>query len=582
MTVEESPQRELESWEVPKPLPKITVQVNPRRRVKLCPFVGVPMPNKIKDKKDFAYWLKRSWYSHREESWDMLPLTRDEWYDKMLDDWEMFYRRMTRDMTPRFKKQVKKLLKKGGLIMVIGGRPAAQGDGKSIGGLMFCDMLEEEFGIHVKPNILFEHSHMQVVIDPEADGWVIIDIDEDLRSTGEGSGNILIEISNTWQTNRKAKLIIISVGIDPGHSHPAVNIHLIPAGINERFQTTRFGMFVNGRFKGWIRMQRKYRPEKVVKYGVEAELATLAEYKDRAVAHSRKVTHRSLTAIPPEIERAHIDIVKDFLLQEKREAKEQDLIFKVPKLDVLVTYAKQLGIPTKTTSYPRRICNTAIYELEKADPSLRKKRTETIDLSDLLEMEDFWLDYQKIVYSRYPDDYPLADRDAWMVTYSKMGWTYAKIQEEMKLPGRVNSIGERVRKGVSEWKVLPSKTQLGTIAEKFLGSRIESGGAGKTSFVRSLSESARKGVPDISDTGNTRNATWAVNVKCSFEHDFDRVFETSPEHDVKHSWAVFVFPLLGKLSICEIDDENTRYNSGEMVLCGIAEGVENLKEMIAQ
>lgn len=571
---------ELENWEEPKPLPELTLQVSPTRRVKICPVVGVPMPTDIKNKKDFEYWLKRAWYSKREQSWDMLPLTRDEWFDKILDDWEMFYRRMDQDMTPRFKKQVKKLLKKGGLIMVIGGRPAAQGDGKSIGGLMFCDMLQREFGIDVKPHVLFEHSHMEIVIDPEDDGWLVLDIDEDLRSTGEGSGNILIEISNRWQTNRKAKLIIISIGIDPGHSHPAVNIHLIPAGINETFQTTRFGMFVNGRFKGWIRMQRLYRPEDIVKYGTESELAPLAEYKARAVAHSRKVMHRSLTAIPPEIERAHIDLVKDFLEQEKREAKEQGLIFKVPKIDVLITYAKQLGLPTKTTNYPRRICNTAIYELEKADPELRKRITETIDLSDLLEMEEFWADYQKIVYSRYPDDYPLADRDAWMVTYRQMGKKDREIQEEMKLTMRANSIGERIRKGVSEWKVLPNNTQLGTIAEKFIGSRIESMGGARVEYVRSLEESARKGTPDISDTGNTRNATWAVNVKCSFEHDFARVFETSPEHETMSSWAVFVFPLLGKLSINEITGENSHFDTGRMVLCGIEEGIQKIQELI--
>lgn len=582
MTIEESPSVcwDKEEWEPPKALPEMTVQVNPQRRVKICRFVGVPMPEGIETKKEFAYWFKKAWYSRRERSWDMLPLTRDEWFDKILDDWEVFYRRISRDMTPRLKRQIKQLLKKGGFIMVIGGRPAAQGDGKSIGGLMVCDLLKREFGIHAIPHILFEHSHMQIVIDPECDDWVILDIDEDLRATGEGSGNILIEISNTWQTNRKAKLIIISVGIDPGYSHPAVNIHLIPAGINEKYQTTRFGIFVNGKFKGWARIQRIFRPSDMVKYGVNSELAPLSEYKSRAVAHSRRVTHQNLTAIPPEVEQEHIDLVKEFLEQERRHAEELDIKFEIPKLDVLVTYAKRLGLPTKTVNYPRRIINTAIYELEKANPSLRKRKTETVDLSDLEDMQDFWTDYQQVVFANYPEDYVLADRDAWMVTYAQMGLTYSKIQEKMSLTTRVNSIGERVRKGVNEWRVLPTPTQLGTIAEKFIGSRIESSGAAKIVFARSLEESAHKGQPDISDTGNTRTATWALNVKCSMEHDFDRVFETSPEHQVTRSWALFLFPRLAKMSICEITAENTRFNSGGMVLCGIEEGVARLKEMI--
>ena len=87
-------------------------------------------------------------------------------------------------------------------------------------------------------------------------------------------------------------------------------------------------------------------------------------------------------------------------------------------------------------------------------------------------------------------------------------------------------------------------------------------------------------MPDISHTGNTRNASWAVNVKATLRTDFDEIVETSPEHLVRRSWAVWLFPRLGKMAICDIQGENTRYNSGEMVLTGIAEGVAKLKELI--
>lgn len=48
----------------------------------------------------------------------------------------------------------------------------------------------------------------------------------------------------------------------------------------------------------------------------------------------------------------------------------------------------------------------------------------------------------------------------------------------------------------------------------------------------------------------------------------------------KRSWCVFLFPRLAKMAICDIEGENTRYNFGAMVLCGIAEGVARLKELI--
>jgi len=548
----------------------------------ICPYVGVRLPKQVFSKKDFQKHLKRAWYTFDPRSWDMLPLVRDQWFEKILENWEIYNRRIRLDMTPRLKEQTKKLLKKGGLVLVIGGRPAAQGDGKSIGALMFIDFLREEFGVDVTAHILWEHSHMQIAIDSEdTTGYVILDIDEDLTATGEGSKTILIEISNTWQTNRKPKLIIISVGIDPGHSHPAVNIHLIPAGINERFQATRFGMFAGGIFVGWVYLQRKFTPEWQLKFGTDSEMGTAAEYPARAEAHSRTVMKKGLSAYPPQVEQAHIEMVMEWLELDKREVEESGIDWKTPSVDVMVTETKQVGLPTKNMSYPRRICATALRRFTRKNPGLKKRKTETVDVSQIMfELAEFWEDYQKTVYSRYPDDYVLTDRDAWMVTYRQMGFTDAKIKELLRLDMRVNSVGERIRKGVSEWNVLPSKTQFGTIAEKFIGSRLELSGLSCT-YVKDLaSESARKNVPDISDTGNTRNAAWAINVKTTLRSDFDEIVETSPEHLVKRSWAVWLFPKLGKMATCEITGETTRFDSRRMVLTGIDEGITKLKEMI--
>ncbi len=114
--------------------------------------------------------------------------------------------------------------------------------------------------------------------------------------------------------------------------------------------------------------------------------------------------------------------------------------------------------------------------------------------------------------------------------------------------------------------------------EPLIESCIESSGVGAVVYARETE--AKKSVPDVSDTGLVRNASWAVNVKVSMEADFDRVFETSPEHEVRRSWCVFLFPRLARMAVCDIEGENMRYNSGGMVLCGIAEGVAKLKELI--
>lgn len=546
----------------------------------MCPYVGVRIPQRVYSERYFEKYFRHAWYMQDPKIWDMLPFVRDQWFDKILDSWKVYNRRIRFDMTRRFKVQVKKLIAKGGLVAVIGGRPAAQGDGKSIGALMFIDLLREEFGVDVTAHILWEHSHMQLAIDEEdTSGFVVLDIDEDLTATGEGSKTILIEISNTWQTNRKPKLIIISVGIDPGASHPAVNIHLIPAGIWEEYQATRFGMFAGGRFVGWTVLQRQYRPEWLVKYGIDAELSSVNEYDARATAHSRTVLRTGVSAYPPALEAAHIDTVLEWLELDKSEAKDLEQDWTPPTVDVMITEAKQFGLPTKNMSYPRRICATSLRRFLRKNPEYKKKRTENVQIGDMEEVEKFWKDYQTVVYSNFPDEYALSDRDAWMITFAEMGKTYSWIKEHLGLTIRVNSIGERIRRGVSEWKVKPSKTQLGTLGERFIGSRIESSGAGgAVVYVRE--GEAKKGVPDVSDTGIVRSATWAVNVKVSMEGDFDRVFETSPEHDVRRSWCAFLFPRLAKLAICDIAGENTRYNFGAMVLCGIAEGVAMLKKKI--
>lgn len=466
--------------------------------------------------------------------------------------------------------------------MVIGGTPAAQGDGKSIGGLMVLDLLQREFGIDVTPHVLFEHAHMQITVDDSVEEWTVLDIDEDLRATGNDSGTLIIEISNTWKTNRKGKLIVISVGIDPGRNHPAVNIHLIPCGINEKFQATRFACYSGGRFVGWAVMQRLYTPDDEVRYGPSAELAPLAEYEARAVDHSRRVVRTGLSAVPREIKEADIELVMDWLEMEKQQTKAAGQDWRPPALNVIITESELFGLRTKSSGYATRICATALYRFGKANPELTKQVTESVDLKEILNSPwvEFWEDYHKIIFHNYPDSYLLADRDAWMVTYRQMGFKDREIKDLLKLNIRVNSIGERIRKGVSEWNVLPTNTQLGTIGEKFLGSRIDSPVTPCSYPKDSLTEPTGRDVPDLSDTGNTRTATWALNVKVSFETDFDRTFETSPEHETTNSYTVFLFPTLGKAALCELRGEVTRYNSKAMVLCGIEELENKIREAL--
>lgn len=561
-------------WEVPK-------EQFPRIANDGKTSVGVPL---IAARPPRIYGIFEAiWYGRDDKIWDMLPFKRDEWFNKIMADFWTYHRRIRFDGTKRFRRQIKKLLRKGGFVGVIGGDPSGKGDGKSILGQILLALLEEE-GITVKPVILFEHAFMQVTIDDlDTDGWIVLLIDEDLTATGNESGYLLVEILNTWQTNRKPKLIIISIGIDPKSNSSAVDIHMVPAGICEKHQTTRFSCNARGKFLCWAALQRLFGPDKEVFYRGKngLETGTLAEYEDRAVAYSRKVTREGISAIPKEVKESHIELVMEWLEIERKSAEEAGVPWGIPSLDVLITEAEFLGLPTKTASYPRRICATAVYRFGRKNPEAKKKITESVDLSVVMsDMVEFWEDYHQVVFMKYPNEYSLADRDSWMVTYRQMGFKDREIQEELKLTMRVNSIGERIRKGVSEWKVLPSNTELGTIGEKFIGSRIDSLSAGPIAYARSLDEPASKDQPDISDTGLSRNASWALNVKTSMEHDFDRVFETSPEHLTNRSWCIFLFPRLARLAICDISAETSRFNSAGMVLCGIEEGIKRIVEMI--
>jgi len=578
MSTESAQQWELDKWpEAEREFPEIARDGRNS--------VGVPLTMRRTVPQIYRHF-EQMWYKRDIRIWDMPPFKRDEWFNFIMGMFWTFERRIRYDGTKRFKKQIKKLLEKGGFVCVIGKEPSGKGDGKSILAQMIIHVLREEFGIEARANILFEHGHMRLVIEAYPDSeevWIILVVDEDLTAHGEGSSTLMIKILNTWQTNRKPKLIIISVGVDPKSHSSAVDLHLIPAGICEKHQTTRFACFAKGKFLCWARLQRKFRPEFEVLYGQTRELGTLAEYKARAVAHSVNAVRSGVGAYSIEQEQADIDLVLSWLEYDKREYEALGREWGIPKVDVIVTEVKQWGFPTETMKYPYRIVSTAVRRFERANPEDRKRRTEEVNLSEVeIETAEFWEDYQTVVYSRYPNEYPFADRDAWMVTYRQMGFKDREIKEKFSPPltMRVNSIGERIRKGVSEWNVLPSNTELGSIAEKFIGSRIDSY-VPRCEYIRDLSsESSRRDVPDISDSGSTRNARWAINVKASMENDFDRVFETSPEHLVEHSWCVFLFPKTARLAIAPIHGENTRYNSKGMVLCGIQEGIEKTVEMI--
>jgi len=629
----------LEEWDVPPALPSRQLPGG----LRVCPYVGVRLPDRIYSERYFEKYFRHAWYMQDPKIWDMLPFVRDQWFDKILDSWKVYNRRIRFDMTRRFKVQVKKLLAKGGLIAVIGGRPAAQGDGKSIGALMFIDMLREEFGVDVTAHILWEHSHMQFTINAEdTSGYLILDIDEDLTATGEGSKTIMIEISNTWQTNRKPKLIIISVGIDPGHSHPAVNIHLIPAGIWEEYQATRFGMFAGGRFVGWTVLQRNYRPEWQVKYGIKSELSSIDEYDARATAHSRNVLRKGVSAYPAHVEEAHITIALEWLSNDKKEVKDLGMEWIAPTVDVMVTETKQSGLPTKNINYPKRICATALRRFLRPDTELERKRIRgrqvrhrklrlaeapmraieivkqhflDVGLESIPTREEKMLSARGINWSEISDLYNTKDMEQLAKQAVKVaiiqtdredtkdrsestreGWQALQDLLFEQTDGSSDALSMcryyvpiikklSYRKLISRYALETNRTTLyDVIDSQFVKlSPTAKGNAAELYVLRQLVSS----VPSCEWGGGRKGVAdvsgpgWAVAVKAAFREPYEIHAEPmTPENKADVAVCVFIRPRVHRVRLFPVTSPKMTLTGREGSSCGISEIGERLKELI--
>lgn len=370
------------TWPEPPRLSRVEMAPH----VHVCPLVGVPLPGWITTSVPFDVfqdYFEGFWYDIDPLMWDIIPYRRDEWFDEICDGWKKWIRRIRFDSTPRFYKNLTQLRKKGGGVIVVS---AAKGEGKSI----IAQMVGTRLYPDIIPNVIWEHADLSGQVTDEDDLKVTIIIDEDLLSTGENSGNIIIHIDNVWQTIRKTNLFIVSTGVK-AKGNPSVDIWLRPCGINEKYQATRCAVMTSkGNFIGWAVFQRKHRPEDLVRY--YSELDTWATYESRAKAYSMEVLQAGgvREATTPEEEERHIGLVKDWL----EENVDRDLREDPPVMDRMLTYAKRLGVPSKSSAYLKRMVRTALGEWEDANPAPPEPDRDPLDLEFYEKEFRKWLKQQ--------------------------------------------------------------------------------------------------------------------------------------------------------------------------------------------
>jgi hypothetical protein len=207
---------QLEKWSVPKPLPEYVV----------------PAPTLTK--RDFVHYFM----NYDAQIWEMTQAQRETWKTDILDDWDLYRTVLYKNETGAFHEQLKDMDRMGGGIILI---PGDMGTGKSI----IANTLLKIWNIRKKntqpPHIFWSKNKVRSKIRRTAENTAH-SIDEDMRSTGSGSGNLEVHLKNLFETIRKTGKLVVDVGVNvkPGFLARAVTLQIFPFGFNRRFQANRF------------------------------------------------------------------------------------------------------------------------------------------------------------------------------------------------------------------------------------------------------------------------------------------------------------------------------------------------------
>jgi len=572
--VTEMAQWPLEEWSLPPPLPRVKT----RAGFSICPYVGLNLPHYAHERH-----LRRAWFSPREvRSWEIQPFRRRALYKLLKRNFKDWIEWLRYDSTSTFYRDMAGFKKRqSGAVIGIAGP-------KMCGKSRLGQMLLTRF-VDTQPHVLFQYKDLEHHVRDRDDTAIAIQIDEDLRATGNESRNLAIHVNNTFETSRKASLWAICTGVNLSFKDwgDTLDLRMVPFGFNTDFQATRAAVFdKENDFLGFCVFQRQHLPEHKVFYYNEEGL--WGEYEARARAYSLTVTKKGgvQDAVDDLTQTEHIETLKRY--------------FKTHYLDKGISLPNDLmcrrlyrrsHIPAKSVGYMNEVIAWAKDELEPEAVSGGRQGEEHTPI----EISEGWLGLRELAYALCIEK-GLSLRDSTICSHymvppeagmSKVDLRKSLLEDELKtLEIRQPAFNDVIRRKITPQftdsrktrKKSPTitNTDLGRLGERFTHRLFES------SFSCWVGP-ASAGVCDVSDRadGDPARAGWAVNVKLSLESECNRSFEVSPEHQVSRSWVLLIMPRILLMRLYPITGEQMVMNSSSGGLCVTPERISStLKELI--
>jgi hypothetical protein len=562
MQASEAVQWKMEKWELPPPLPKVKTSAN----LPVCPYVGIKLPYYAREKH-----LKKAWFSRREmKSWEIQPFRRRALYKLLKRNFNSWVDWLRIDSTPTFYKDMEGFKKRqSGAVIGIAGPKMS---GKSRLGQMLLTRL-----VDTQPHVLFQYKDLEHHIKDRDDLSIAIQIDEDLKATGNESRNLVVHVNNSFETSRKADLWAICTGVNLNFKNwgNTLDLRMIPFGFNADFQATRAAIFdKESDFLGFCVFQRKHLPEDPVFY-YNAD-GYWGEYEARARTYSLTVTKKggAQDAVDAITQTKHVETLKRH--------------FKIHYLDKGISLPtdlmcnrlyRQAELPAKSAVYMKEIIAWAKFELEDA-PAAGAGQGKDVQGSqaDYVENLKSWNILRSLLNQALSRiDFEGNNKIDAIVGYmvpNHQKETAEEVLERLKVPHcQPDTLRKYFRNGKEE---LRKKDLDGDIGERFLR-KAWSSHIDYLGVVWGIDSGAGHGKSDLI-VGNTH-----FNIKLSFAKKSSRqVWTTTPEHEHPDSHVILIWPHRLKVCIHPITGPTTYINpeKGKGRLYAIEEGAEVIREMV--
>lgn len=541
MQASEAVQWKMDEWEIPPPLPRVKTSAN----LSVCPYVGLKLPHYAREKH-----LKKAWFSKREVySWEIQPFRRRALYKLLKRNFNSWIDWLRIDSTPTFYKDMEGFKKRqSGAVIGIAGPKMS---GKSRLGQMLLTRL-----VDTQPHVLFQYKDLESHVRDRNDLSLAIQIDEDLKATGNESRNLVIHVNNSFETSRKADLWAICTGVNLNFKDwgNTLDLRMVPFGFNVEFQATRAAVFdKENDFLGFCVFQRKHLPEDPVFY-YNAN-GFWGEYEARARAYSLTVTKKGgvQDAVDDITQTEHIETLKKYF-----EKYYIDKGIPLPKDLMCRRLYRRAQIPAKSVGYMNEVIAWAIAELDENS----KLKPVFIPIST-----KGWYSLRKTLHT-WLVRHNIRSKTAWYLA----DWHVYKGLKQDKIGAQYNIGRDAVQAAIGRHKdvFVGYESELGILTERWFALHTDS-----------LEARVGTGHRDSPDVLLLIDGTVvAVNVKLNLEKTYRRDYTTTPENKWKHAVLAVVHARIPVIRLYPLKGPSTYAHWEKGVPCAPEELADKLREMI--